>query len=127
MRNPFKEFGANTDGPFTDAFPITPSDDLKFVTGQDDQRVPKLIEEFGFTPKEARLFVILSNNPGKVFSKETLIRRLYHGQSEDKIPETKIVDVFICKMRKKLPEDFRITTHWGEGYSFRVESKEAAA
>ena len=23
MRNPFKEFGANTDGPFTDAFPIT--------------------------------------------------------------------------------------------------------
>ncbi|QXN72287.1 hypothetical protein RCSALEM_59 [Rhodobacter phage RcSalem] len=27
MRNPFKEFGANTDGPFTDAFPITPSDD----------------------------------------------------------------------------------------------------
>ena len=103
------------------------SDDLKFVTGQDDQRVPKLIEEFGFTPKEARLFVILSNNPGKVFSKETLIRRLYHGQSEDEIPETKTVDVFICKMRKKLPEDFRITTHWGEGYSFRVESKEAAA
>ena len=72
MRNPFKEFGANTDGPFTDAFPITPSDD-------------------------------------------------------NDLPETKIVDVFICKMRKKLPADFQITTHWGEGYSFHVQKQEAAA
>ncbi|UUV43131.1 helix-turn-helix DNA binding domain protein [Rhodobacter phage RcBigEagle] len=103
------------------------SDDLKFTTGQDDQRVPRLMEEFGFTPKEARLFFILSNNPGKVFSKETLIRRLYHGQSEDEVPETKIVDVFICKLRKKLPADFQITTHWGEGYSFHVQKQEAAA
>ncbi len=103
------------------------SDDLKFTTGQDDQRIPRLIEEYGFTPKEARLFVIFSNNPGKVFSKETLIRRLCHGQSEDEIPETKIVGVFICKMRKKLPADWRITTHWGEGYSFHVEQQEAAA
>ncbi|UUV44268.1 helix-turn-helix DNA binding domain protein [Rhodobacter phage RcMcLean] len=103
------------------------SDDLKFTTGQDDQRVPRLMEEFGFTPKEARLFVILSNNPGKVFSKETLIRRLYHGQSEDEVPELKIVDVFICKMRKKLPADFQITTHWGEGYSFHVQKQEVAA
>ncbi|QXN72286.1 helix-turn-helix DNA binding domain protein [Rhodobacter phage RcSalem] len=103
------------------------SNDLKFTTGQDDQRVPRLMEEFGLTPKEARLFFILSNNPGKVFSKETLIRRLYHGQSEDEVPETKIVDVFICKLRKKLPADFQITTHWGEGYSFHVQKQEAAA
>lgn len=103
------------------------SDDLTFVTGQDDQQISKLIEEFGFTLKEARLFLILSNSPGKVFSKETLIRRLYYGQSEDEIPEMKIVDVFIWRIRKKLPKDFRITTHWGVGYSFDVESKEAAA
>ena len=35
MRNPFKEFGANTDGPFTDAFPITPSDDDPYAEGAD--------------------------------------------------------------------------------------------
>ncbi|UUV44979.1 helix-turn-helix DNA binding domain protein [Rhodobacter phage RcWata] len=35
--------------------------------------------------------------------------------------------MFICKLRKKLPADFQITTHWGEGYSFHVQKQEAAA
>ena len=48
------------------------------------------------------------------------LNHLYGGMDE---PELKIIDVFICKLRKKLSEasdgDNRIDTVWGRGYVFR--------
>jgi two-component system cell cycle response regulator CtrA len=53
---------------------------------------------------------------GAVLSKEAILDHLYGGLDE---PNPKIIDVFICKIRKKLQsmgvDDF-IETNWGRGY-----------
>ena len=47
------------------------------------------------------------------------LNHLYGGMDE---PELKIIDVFICKLRKKLAQagaDNLIATVWGRGYVLR--------
>lgn len=50
----------------------------------------------------------------------TILNHLYGGMDE---PELKIIDVFICKLRKKLSTategDNYIETVWGRGYVLR--------
>ena len=52
-------------------------------------------------------------------SKQNLMDALYGGMDE---PELKIIDVFVCKLRRKLgegmPHDEVIETVWGQGYKF---------
>ena len=53
-----------------------------------------------------------------------ILNQLYNGMDE---PELKIIDVFVCKLRKKLAsasggQDF-IETVWGRGYMLREEGK----
>jgi two-component system, cell cycle response regulator CtrA len=68
------------------------------------------------TKKEYQIAEILALRKGAVLSKEAILDHLYGGLDE---PNPKIVDVFICKIRKKLHalgvEDF-IETNWGRGY-----------
>jgi two-component system cell cycle response regulator CtrA len=67
--------------------------------------------------KEAGILEFMALNKGKVISKEELLDRLY-GDA-DNIPEPKIIDVFICKMRKKLENAKGVRflhTAWGQGY-----------
>jgi two-component system cell cycle response regulator CtrA len=66
------------------------------------------------TGKEYQIFELLSLRKGTTQTKEALMNHLYGGMDE---PELKIVDVFICKLRKKLGESGRhIETVWGRGY-----------
>ncbi len=51
------------------------------------------------TPKEYRILELLCQRQGVVLSKEIFLDHLYAGRDE---PETKIIDVFVCKLRKKL-------------------------
>ncbi len=54
-----------------------------------------------------------------VLTKEVFLNHLYGGMDE---PEVKIIDVFICKLRKKLAEAGArdvIGTVWGRGYTVR--------
>jgi two-component system cell cycle response regulator CtrA len=57
---------------------------------------------------------------GTTLTKEMFLNHLYGGMDE---PELKIIDVFICKLRKKLAEatggDTYIETVWGRGYVLR--------
>ena len=56
---------------------------------------------------------------GMVLTKEAFLNHLYGGMDE---PEMKIIDVFICKLRKKLAQagaDNLIGTVWGRGYMMR--------
>ena len=56
-----------------------------------------------------------------VLSKEALLSQLYGGMDE---PHVKIIDVFICKIRKKLAEAGAtdiVRTVWGRGYTIRAE------
>jgi len=73
-----------------------------------------------FTSKEYQILELLSLRKGTTLTKEMFLNQLYGGMDE---PEIKIVDVFICKLRKKLAgasggKDY-IETVWGRGYSLR--------
>jgi two-component system cell cycle response regulator CtrA len=61
-----------------------------------------------------------------VLTKEAFLNHLYGGMDE---PEMKIIDVFICKLRKKLAHagaDNLIGTVWGRGYMIREPSARPA-
>ncbi|MGR3501238.1 response regulator transcription factor CtrA [Pseudaestuariivita sp.] len=72
------------------------------------------------TGKEYQMFELLSLRKGTTLTKEMFLNHLYGGMDE---PELKIIDVFICKLRKKISEatggDNYIETVWGRGYVLR--------
>jgi two-component system cell cycle response regulator CtrA len=73
------------------------------------------------TGKEYQMLELLSLRKGTTLTKEMFLNHLYGGMDE---PELKIIDVFICKLRKKLDgasEDDQkfIQTIWGRGYVLR--------
>ncbi len=77
------------------------------------------------TGKEYAILELLVLRKGIVLTKETFLNHLYGGMDE---PEMKIIDVFICKLRKKLAQAGAgnlIGTVWGRGYMMR-ESDHAA-
>lgn len=78
----------------------------------------------GLTRKESGVFGVLLK--ATIASKEAIMLALYtDGVDED--VEIKIVDVFVCKIRKKLkPYGIGIETQWGQGYYMTRESKAAA-
>jgi len=81
------------------------------------------------TGKEYQMLELLSLRKGTTLTKEMFLNHLYGGMDE---PELKIIDVFICKLRKKLAAatsgDNYIETVWGRGYVLRdPEGDEVAA
>ena len=72
------------------------------------------------TGKEYAMLELLSLRKGTTLTKEMFLNHLYGGMDE---PELKIIDVFICKLRKKLTQatkgDNYIETVWGRGYVLR--------
>ncbi len=72
------------------------------------------------TGKEYAMLELLSLRKGTTLTKEMFLNHLYGGMDE---PELKIIDVFICKLRKKLSlacgGDNYIETVWGRGYVLR--------
>ncbi len=80
------------------------------------------------TGKEYQMLELLSLRKGTTLTKEMFLNHLYGGMDE---PELKIIDVFICKLRKKLSAATgglnHIETVWGRGYVLRDPSEAAAA
>ena len=71
------------------------------------------------TGKEYAILELLVLRKGMVLTKEVFLNHLYGGMDE---PEMKIIDVFICKLRKKLAQAGAgnlIGTVWGRGYMIR--------
>jgi two-component system cell cycle response regulator CtrA len=70
---------------------------------------------------------LLSLRKGTTLSKEMLLNQLYGGMDE---PEIKIIDVFMCKMRKKLANASNgkeyVETVWGRGYLLREPHEDKA-
>ena len=80
------------------------------------------------TAKEYQMLELLALRKGTTLTKESFLNHLYGGMNE---PEMKIIDVFICKLRKKLAnasggKDY-IETVWGRGYVIREPSENAAS
>ena len=71
------------------------------------------------TGKEYAILELLMLRRGTVLSKENFLDHLYGGMDE---PDAKIIDVFVCKLRKKLQQAGAqnvIGTVWGRGYIVR--------
>ncbi len=77
------------------------------------------------TGKEYAILELLALRKGATLTKEMFLNHLYGGMDE---PELKIIDVFICKLRRKLGEalgdDSIIETVWGRGYVLRDSDSE---
>jgi DNA-binding response OmpR family regulator len=82
-------------------------------TGDDDRAVHLSRKEYG-------LIALLSQHKGTVVTKEMFLEHLYGGIKE---PGLKIIDVFVCHLRKKLARatggNQYIETVWGRGYVLR--------
>ena len=91
----------------------------------------KMVEVNGnrvhLTGKEYQVLELLSLRKGATLTKEMLLNHLYGGMDE---PELKIIDVFICKLRKKLANASSgknyIETMWGRGYVLREPYQDEA-
>ena len=72
------------------------------------------------TGKEYQMLELLALRQGTTITKEMFLNQLYGGMDE---PELKIIDVFICKLRRKLANASGgknyIETIWGRGYVLR--------
>jgi DNA-binding response OmpR family regulator len=76
------------------------------------------------TPQEASLFLSLRQVMPRIRTKEQLLSDLYRIGDEE--PLIKIIDVFVCKLRRKLqPLGVEIETAWGRGYRL-VPTKDVA-
>lgn len=73
--------------------------------------------EWQLTMSEARVFAHMATRA--IATKQSIMMALYSNRT-DEDPEIKIVDVFVCKMRKKLSRfNIMIDTVWGQGYALQ--------
>ena len=89
---------------------------VSFMAGTDEIERMGLMSRFHISASQARLLLILMNHEGECVHKQTILNRLYVETPND-MPEGKIIDVFICKLRKAIADsEYQIETVWGEGY-----------
>jgi len=100
----------------------------KLVVNLDARAVEVDGRRLHVTGKEYSILELLSLRKGTTLTKEMFLDHLYGGMDE---PELKIIDVFICKLRKKLAEatgdDHYIETVWGRGYMLKDPEPRATA
>lgn len=89
----------------------------KLIVNLDTRSVEVDGKALHLTSKEYGILELLSLRKGSTLTKEMFLNHLYGGIDE---PELKIIDVFVCKLRKKLQDasggDNYIETVWGRGY-----------
>ncbi len=100
----------------------------KLTVNLDTRTVEVNQQPLHLTGKEYGILELLSLRKGTTLTKEMFLNHLYGGMDE---PELKIIDVFICKLRKKLSaatdgENY-IETVWGRGYVLRDPEGQDAA
>jgi two-component system cell cycle response regulator CtrA len=92
----------------------------KLIVNLDSRVVEVDGQPLHLTGKEYGILELLSLRKGTTLTKEMFLNHLYGGMDE---PELKIIDVFVCKLRKKLSTatngDNYIETVWGRGYVLR--------
>ncbi len=99
------------------------------VVNLDNKTVEVAGQQLHLTGKEYQMLELLALRKGTTLTKEMFLNHLYGGMDE---PELKIIDVFICKLRKKIEAVSNgiiyIDTVWGRGYVMRdIETVENSA
>src|ERR1700752_262350 len=92
----------------------------KLTVNLDPRTVEVESQPLHLTGKEYGILELLSLRKGTTLTKEMFLNHLYGGMDE---PELKIIDVFVCKLRKKLANASEgrnfIETVGGRGYVLR--------
>jgi two-component system cell cycle response regulator CtrA len=105
---------------------VITTDDL--VVNLDEKTTSVAGNRINLTGKEYGLLELLALRKGTTLTKEMILNHLYGGMDE---PELKIIDVFICKLRRKLANASGgknyIETVWGRGYALREGAPEMRA
>ncbi|MGE5200831.1 MAG: response regulator transcription factor CtrA [Acidobacteriota bacterium] len=100
----------------------------KLLVNLDSRTVDVDGQPLRLTGKEYGILELLSLRKGTTLTKEMFLNHLYGGMDE---PELKIIDVFVCKLRKKLSQatggENYIETVWGRGYVLRDPAPADAA
>jgi two-component system, cell cycle response regulator CtrA len=90
------------------------------------KRVTVAEQELVLTRREYQILELLVMRKGNTVTKEAFLNHLYGGQDE---PDQKIIDVYVCKLRKKIAALTRvgeyIETVWGRGYTLHVPAMAA--
>ncbi len=99
----------------------------KLVVNLNARTVEVNAKPLHLTGKEYGILELLSLRKGTTLTKEMFLNHLYGGMDE---PELKIIDVFVCKLRKKLAtatggENY-IETVWGRGYVLRDPTSDSS-
>jgi two-component system cell cycle response regulator CtrA len=94
------------------------------IVNLDARTVEVAGQQLHLTSKEYGIIELLSLRKGATLTKEMFLNHLYGGMDE---PEVKIIDVFVCKLRKKIEKisgegGSCIETVWGRGYVLRDPS-----
>jgi two-component system, cell cycle response regulator CtrA len=92
--------------------------DLHLLTDKREVRFKGL--RLKLTAKEFSLLELLVSRNGQTITKDMFLNHLYGGEEE---PDAKLIDVFICKLRRKLHAagaEGLITTVCGHGYTIRA-------
>lgn len=100
----------------------TPSDAIVVGDGllsiSDSMRTVTLSgTELDLTPKEFELITLFARNPGRAFSRDYLLERIW---GDDTYVTDRTVDTHVQRLRKKLGDEAElIRTVWGIGYKFQ--------
>lgn len=88
------------------------------ITMLEDIRLDNVDEEIfkmNLTATERKIYSYLKKNSGRPMSKLAIYNHIYHDRiAGEDFPQLNVIDVLICKLRKKLPN--QIKTVWGFGY-----------
>lgn len=93
---------------------------------KDQLRPPGFLPSaFPLTDREEALFKALISRPQ--WTREALLNSLYLGVSDRDLPDLRMVDVLVCKVRRKLkPFGLEIQTYWGKGFGMTADMRARA-
>ncbi|WP_306307170.1 response regulator transcription factor [Alicyclobacillus acidiphilus] len=98
-------------------------DNIGLVIDMTRRTVVAGTKHISLTPKEFELMLLLARHPGRTFSREEILERIWSNDYEG---ETRTVDSHVKNIREKLRdaglEPSPVKTVWGIGYKFEVES-----
>lgn len=91
-----------------------------FTINTENRRLFTLDQEINVTSKEFDMLLLLVTNPGKVYSRDELLRAIW---GEDYPGDARTVDVHIRRLREKIEpnasEPKYVHTKWGVGYYYQ--------
>lgn len=91
-----------------------------FTINTENRRLFILDQEINVTSKEFDMLLLLVTNPGKVYSRDELLRAIW---GEDYPGDARTVDVYIRRLREKIEpnasEPKYVHTKWGVGYYYQ--------